>query len=102
MIRRISFLCVLSLACAVAASASDPPAPRNVDLTAPDGIKLKATFFSAREKPAPGVLLLHQCNQQRKNWDDLAARLVSLATRRGRIIFTRAPLALPGRGTTST
>jgi len=48
-----------------------------VDLTAPDGIKLKATFFSAREKPAPGVLLLHQCNQQRKNWDDLAARLVA-------------------------
>jgi dienelactone hydrolase len=35
---------------------------------------LKATFF-ASAKPGPGVLLLHQCNQQRKNWDELAARL---------------------------
>jgi dienelactone hydrolase len=75
MIRRISFLFVLFFA--VAVSASDPPAPRNVDLKAPDGIKLKATFFSAGEKSAPGVLLLHQCNQQRKNWDDLAAHLAA-------------------------
>jgi dienelactone hydrolase len=77
MIRRIFFLCVFSLIFSVAASASDPPAPRNVNLTAPDGIKLKATFFSAGEKPGPGVLLLHQCNQQRKNWDDLAAHLAA-------------------------
>jgi dienelactone hydrolase len=77
MIRRISFLCAFSFMFAVMASASDPPAPRNVDLTAPDGLHLKATFFSAGEKPAPGVLLLHQCNQQRKNWDDLAAHLAA-------------------------
>jgi dienelactone hydrolase len=77
MIRRISFLWALTLIFAVAASASDPPAPRNVELTANDGIHLKATFFSAGEKPSPGVLLLHQCNQQRKNWDDLAAHLAA-------------------------
>jgi dienelactone hydrolase len=49
---------------------------RIVDLTAPDGISLKGTYFSAG-KPGPGVLLLHQCNRQRKVWDDLAARLVA-------------------------
>jgi len=77
MIRRIFFLCVFSLIFSVVASASAPPPPRNVNLTAPDGTKLKATFFSAGEKPGPGVLLLHQCNQQRKNWDDLAAHLAA-------------------------
>lgn len=77
MIRRISFVFVLFFMFAIATSASDSPAPRHADLTAPDGTHLKATFFSAREKPGPGVLLLHQCNQQRKNWDDLAAHLAA-------------------------
>jgi len=36
---------------------------RVVDLTAPDGTKLKATYFGAA-KPGPGVLLLHQCNRR--------------------------------------
>ena len=49
---------------------------RDVDLTATDGIKLKATYYAAA-KPGPGVLLLHQCNQQRKNWNDLATRLAA-------------------------
>lgn len=43
---------------------------RTADLTAPDGLKLKATYFSAG-KAGPGVLLLHQCNRQRKVWDGL-------------------------------
>jgi dienelactone hydrolase len=47
---------------------------RVVDLKAPDGANLKATFFAAA-KPGPGVLLLHQCNRQRKIWDDLAKQL---------------------------
>jgi len=55
-------------------AAQEVPAPRVVDLKAADGTKLKATYFAAA-KPGPGVLLLHQCNQQRKNWDDLAGRL---------------------------
>ena len=49
---------------------------RVVDLTAADGTKLKATYFSA-EKPGPGVLLLHQCNRQRKVWDGLAQQLAA-------------------------
>jgi len=55
-------------------AAQEVPAQRVVDLKAADGTKLKATYFAAA-KPGPGVLLLHQCNQQRKNWDDLAGRL---------------------------
>ncbi len=49
---------------------------RVIDLTASDGLKLKATYFAA-EKPGPGVLLLHQCNRQRRVWDDLARQLAS-------------------------
>jgi dienelactone hydrolase len=65
-------LLMLAAACA----AQQSPGPRVVDLTAADGTKLKATFFSAG-KPGPGVLLLHQCNQQRKGWDGLATRLAA-------------------------
>jgi dienelactone hydrolase len=49
-------------------------AERVVDLTATDGVKLKATFF-ASSKPGPGVLLLHQCNGDRKGWNELAQQL---------------------------
>lgn len=52
------------------------PAPRVVDLTASDGLKLKGTFFQAATS-GPSVLLLHQCNRQRKVWDDLAARMTA-------------------------
>jgi dienelactone hydrolase len=49
---------------------------RVVDLTASDGTKLKATYFGAA-KPGPGVLLLHQCNRERKVWDGLARQLTA-------------------------
>ncbi|HKD78229.1 MAG TPA: alpha/beta fold hydrolase [Candidatus Angelobacter sp.] len=49
---------------------------RVIDLKAPDGANLKATFFPAA-KPGPGVMLLHQCNRQRKIWDDLAKQLAA-------------------------
>jgi len=52
------------------------PAPRVLDLKAFDGTALKATYFAAA-KPGPGVLLLHQCDQQRKIWDGLAANLAA-------------------------
>ena len=61
---------LVSLFCVSAAFAAE----RVVDLTAPDGLKLKATYFPAAE-PGPGVLLLHQCNRQRKVWDELARQL---------------------------
>jgi len=66
----VLFVAVLSC------EAKTPPAPRVVDLTAKDGVHLKATYFAAG-KQGPGVILLHQCNQQRKNWDDLAGRLAA-------------------------
>jgi dienelactone hydrolase len=62
---------------ALTCAAKEPPASRVVDLTAADGTALKATFFSAG-KPGPGVLLLHQCNRQRKVWDGLAQQLASV------------------------
>jgi dienelactone hydrolase/predicted RNase H-like HicB family nuclease len=56
--------------------AAEVPAGRVVELKASDGIVLKATYFAAG-KPGPGVLLLHQCNRQRKVWDDLAVKLTA-------------------------
>lgn len=51
-------------------------APRVVDVTSGDGVNLKATYFGAA-KPGPGILLLHQCNRQRRVWDDLAGLLAT-------------------------
>jgi dienelactone hydrolase len=51
-------------------------APRIVDLTATDGTHLKATYFGSG-KAGPGVLLLHQCNRQRKVWDELAKQMAT-------------------------
>jgi dienelactone hydrolase len=56
--------------------AQQPPAPRIIDLKAPDGLNLKATYFAAG-KPGPGILLLHQCNKQRTAWDGLATKLAA-------------------------
>jgi dienelactone hydrolase len=52
------------------------PAPRIVELTAGDGTVLKATYF-ASDKPGPAVLLLHQCDAQRKLWDVLGQRMAA-------------------------
>jgi dienelactone hydrolase len=76
-----SVLGVISLALApllgaTIAAGQQAPAPKVVDLTASDGIRLKATYFGAAQ-PGPGILLLHQCNRQRKVWDDLATRLAA-------------------------
>jgi dienelactone hydrolase len=49
---------------------------RVVALSAADGTELKASYFAAA-KPGPGVLLLHQCNRQRKVWDGLAQQLAA-------------------------
>ena len=72
-------LCKMLFAFLIPASAvagQQAPAPRVVDLTAPDGLKLKGTF-SGTALSGPGVLLLHQCNRQRKVWDDLATRMTA-------------------------
>jgi dienelactone hydrolase len=65
------------LALLVAATgAAQQISPQVVSLHASEGTMLKGTYF-ASGKPGPGVLLLHQCNQQRKLWDVLGERLAS-------------------------
>ncbi len=61
---------------ASAPQAPQPTAPHVVDLKAPDGTLLKASYFVAA-KPGPGVLLLHQGNRTRKSWDELAGQLAA-------------------------
>jgi len=55
-----------------AALAAQQGSPRTIDLKAPDGTMLKASYFSAG-RPGPGLLLLHACNKDRSSWNDLAA-----------------------------
>lgn len=71
---RLSFPFVTLILAAFACAAPAMCTERVVDLTAADGTKLKATYFDAG-KPGPGVLLLHQCNRDRKVWDGLAIQL---------------------------
>jgi dienelactone hydrolase len=68
----------LFFAAAILAVWSGPAtaASRVVDLRAPDGVRLKATLFTAASR-GPGVLLLHQCNRQRASWNGLAERLAA-------------------------
>jgi dienelactone hydrolase len=54
--------------------AQQPLAARVVDLKASDGTILKASYFTAA-KPGPGVLLFHQTNRTRKDWDAVATQL---------------------------
>lgn len=61
------------LAFAGLAFAPTPPR-RDLDITAPDGIKLRVAFFSAG-KPGPGVLLMHMCVTTRKSWEPVAIKL---------------------------
>jgi dienelactone hydrolase len=72
-VRRPVLLLLVALAVARVAPAAQP-SERVVDLSTADGTKLKATYFDAG-RPGPGVILLHQCNRQRKVWDDLARQL---------------------------
>ena len=64
----------LLLLISLPALAATVPAPRDVDITALDGVKLKATYYAA-DKPGPAVLLLHMCNSDRKGWDPVGRQL---------------------------
>ena len=70
------FAVCAAAALAIGCASGAPPAPRVVDITGADGMKLKGTVFAA---PAggPAVLLLHQCDEQRKVWDSLGTRLAA-------------------------
>jgi pimeloyl-ACP methyl ester carboxylesterase len=55
-------------------SASARAEQREVTFTAADGFTLQGTFHSA-PKGGPGILLLHQCNADRRSYDELAVML---------------------------
>jgi dienelactone hydrolase len=73
---QVAIVAALALSSVAQKSPTAPTTPRIVDLTAADGTRLKASYFPAA-KSGPGVLLLHQCNRDRKIWDDLARQLSS-------------------------
>lgn len=68
------FILSLALLFSTATARLSLAAAKDVDIVAPDGVKLRATFFSAG-KPGPGVLLLHMCNTTRKSWEPVAKQL---------------------------
>jgi len=73
---RILFLSAVIIFAALASGERPNNAPRVVDLKASDGAILKASYFAAA-KPGPGVVLFHQSNRTRKEWDDLATQLAA-------------------------
>jgi predicted alpha/beta hydrolase len=74
--RLLAYVLLFGLCLSGFAFAKEPPAPRDVDISAPDGLKLKATYYAAA-KPGPGVLLLHMCNTTRKSWEPVGRQLVA-------------------------
>jgi len=59
---------------AIGPASAQAPSGKDIDITAPDGIKLRATLFSGG-KPGPGVILLHMCNTTRRSWKPVALGL---------------------------
>src|SRR5438874_7833202 len=75
--RILIFFLLTALNVAVGASGEQPKsAPRVVDIKSTDGTILKASYF-ATAKPGPGVLLFHQSNRTRKEWDMVARQLAA-------------------------
>lgn len=69
----LAFVCAVVIAEAAAAAVQKT----NPDLTAPDGLKLKASYYSG-ESAGPGILLLHMCGgATRDSWDNLAMMLAN-------------------------
>lgn len=67
----------LAVAVAVLACCNEVAAQQitqDLDVIAADGARLRATHWSPG-KPGPGMLLLHQCNMDRRAWTELGAAL---------------------------
>jgi dienelactone hydrolase len=67
---RLGLASIVILFFAAAAHAEE----RQVSVTASDGFALLGNYYSA-EKGGPGILLLHQCNADRRIYDQLATML---------------------------
>ena len=74
MARSNSFFITLALLATLVRSAD--AAQRDLDIPMSDGIVLRSTYFSPGA-PGPAVLLLHQCNMDRRAWFVVAADLSS-------------------------
>jgi dienelactone hydrolase len=72
--RRLSSVLVLILLCAIFLAIGARAEKKEVTFRSADGFTLKGTFYSA-EKPGPGLLLLHQCDGNRRIYDHLATML---------------------------
>jgi pimeloyl-ACP methyl ester carboxylesterase len=66
-----------SVTVAAFASGQEVPAPRDVEIAVPEGVKLKATYYAAG-RPGPAVLLLHMCNTDRRSWQPLGPQLAAV------------------------
>jgi len=66
----LPLISIVILLLAAAAHADE----RQVSVTAGDGFALQGNYYSA-EKGGPGILLLHQCNADRRIYDQLATML---------------------------
>ena len=69
-ITRLLAACALASRTRASAIASDTP-PKSIDIKAPDGTNLKATYYDAG-KPGPAIVMLHACNKDRWSWNSLA------------------------------
>ena len=73
--KALLFVPLLALAISLVAAPLSA-ASKDVDLKAEDGTMLKATYMSPG-KPGPAMLLVHQCNMDRKSWSSIAEPLVA-------------------------
>ncbi|HVB38762.1 MAG TPA: alpha/beta fold hydrolase [Vicinamibacterales bacterium] len=74
--RRVLIGITMAVTAALGLAVSAQVQHHDVDIKAPDGVNLRATYYSSGRK-APGILLLHQCNMDRHAWDQLAADLAA-------------------------
>jgi dienelactone hydrolase len=72
--RTVKLAVLGSAALLFAACVSAQGKKQDADLTTPDGVKIKITYYAAG-KPGPGVLLMHQCNRDHTSWDELATQM---------------------------
>src|SRR5947209_10634285 len=72
----IFILSVVAVVVVTASNVRTDNAASVVDLKSTDGTILKATYFAAAN-PGPGVLLFHQSNRTRKEWDMVARQLAA-------------------------
>lgn len=73
---RFTSATILAASVLVSACRGKSPSTQIVDIKTSDSVVLKGTLFAAA-KPGPAVLLLHQCDAQRKVWDSLGVKLMN-------------------------